>query len=407
MGGATRRNRRSSIGIPFTGSILGAPGIASSQFLHCINEQSQHPNKTATTMMENHEENVDDEEDDIVQEYASTPADLGWICNRYHREDDHDEDGNAFDYPPNPALPFCLNIVSSSIRNIPGWALYNCRTLTDVRVQQGGRRRIILRSIGERAFECCSILRRINELLKQGGVIRLEFAAFAGCGIDGELIIPSSVVLVGGSCFCLCALITSVVFEASSTGTVVEIGRAAFTKCTELSSATLPPTLEHIPPVCFSGCTALINVPIPPNVVEIGQYAFSRCESLPSMELPESLDAIGRDAFFECSALTTVTIRTKSFELRMGDNIFRGCDSLSTLRTYPWHWGKLLLSMENDGTFLDNFFNGVLTPLHQIDLTSWYGARILESVKDQPSLLYRVFRKFQHQQFETTTDRVG
>ena len=125
------------------------------------------------------------------------------------------------------------------------------------------------------------------------------------------------------------------------------------------------------------------------------------------MELPESLDAIGRDAFFECSALTTVTIRTKSFELRMGDNIFRGCDSLSTLRTYPWHWGKLLLSMENDGTFLDNFFNGVLTPLHQIDLTSWYGARILESVKDQPSLLYRVFRKFQHQQFETATDRVG
>ena len=352
-------------------------------------------------MMEN-----DNEENEIVQEYASNPADLERICNHYCREEDSDdEDGNEDDANP-IAIPFCLNIVGSSIRNIPDWALYHCRTLTEARVQQGGRRRIILRTIGERAFQCCTILRRINELLNQGGVIRLGKMAFDGCeSIERELIIPSSVLWVGEWCFCECTSITSVVFEPSMTGAVVVIEQKAFFQCTELSSATLPPTLERIPRYCFGRCDALINVPIPPNVVELEIRSFRWCTSLPSIDLPESVDAIGEETFQNCTALTTVTIRTKSFELRMGDNIFGGCPALRTIQMYPWHWGKLLTSMKNDTTFLHKFFTGTLTPLHQIHLTSWYGARILESVNNQPSLLYRVLRQFQQQRFETT-DRV-
>jgi len=189
------------------------------------------------------------------------------------------------------------------------------------------------------------------------------------------------------------------------TGNIVELQHHAFSRCTELSSATLPPTLERIPPYCFEGCTALINIPIPLTVQIVDFRAFEDCRSLPSIELPESVDAIGDKTFFGCTALTTVTIRTKSFELRMGDNVFDSCTALTTIRMYPWHWGKLLSSMKNDTTFLRKFFNGTLTPLHRIHLTSWYGARILESVNDQPSLLYRVLRQFQQQRFETT-DRV-
>ena len=349
-------------------------------------------------MMENHEENADVEEDDIVEEYVSTPADLERIRNHYAAVD---EDGNALD---NPA--FCLNIASSSIRNIPHRALHNCRELTDLRVQHGGGERILLRSIGRSAFWNCKRLRRINQFLKEGGVIRLEREAFGCCeSIEGELVIPSSIIVLGSECFCDCTSITSVVFEPSTTGTVVEINYGVFHGCTELSLATLPPTLECIPRSCFGMCTSLINNPIPPTVVELGAYAFEMCTSLPSMDLPESLDVIGKETFFNCTALTTVTIRTPSFDLQMGDNIFGRCTALTTIQMYPWHWGKLLSSMKNDTTFLHKFFNGTLTPLHQIHLTSWYGARILESVNNQPSLLYRVLRQFQQQRFETT-DRV-
>ena len=365
-------------------------------------------------MMDNtHEENVDEEEEDLVDEYMCAPTDFKRICNHYYRrEDEFDEDGNALDHPPNPAaLPCCLNIVSPLIRDIPDGAFNQCRSVTDLRVRQGGRRRIILRTIGKCAFRWTGV-RRINQFLKQGGVLRLEDAAFLSCDIEGELVIPSSVLWVGEYCFGWCDSITSVVFEPSSmTGTIVEINNGAFTWCLKLSSATLPPTLERIPENCFEGCIALIHVPIPPTVVELERESFVRCKSLPSMELPESVEVIGAETFLDCTALTTVTIRTPSLNLRIGDNVFRGCTSLSTIQTYPWHWGKLLSSMENDANFLNNFFNGTLrcngtsTSLASINLNSWYGPHILEAVKDQPSLLYRVLRQFQQQRFETNAPR--
>jgi len=208
------------------------------------------------------------------------------------------------------------------------------------------------------------------------------------------LIIPSSVLWMGEDCFACCYSITSVVFESSTTGiyTIVEIKYGAFSSCAELSSATLPPTLERIPAHCFEDCTALIHVPIPPNVFELGEHSFEDCRSLPSMDLPESVDAIGRKAFLDCTALTTVTIRTRSLNFRMGEDIFRGCTALTTLRTYPWQWGKLLSSMKNDATFLQNFFNGTLTSLATINLNSWYGRHMLDAVKDQPSVLYCLLR---------------
>ena len=45
-----------------------------------------------------------------------------------------------------------VNIVSPSIRDIPEHAVHYCRGLTEVRILQGGRRRIILRTIGKCAF---------------------------------------------------------------------------------------------------------------------------------------------------------------------------------------------------------------------------------------------------------------
>ena len=303
------------------------------------------------------DEEEDDNEDDnqVVEEaHVDTSEDFEHIRNRHHREEDSDEDEDDHD-----DFPFRVIIVGSSIRDIPNKALKRCRTLTEVRVRQQRRRGVILRSIGDYAFMECTKLRRINRLLKQGGVIWLGSAAFMCCeSIEGELVIPNSVVFIDCSCFSECISITSVIFEPSTTGTVVEIRNCAFIYCKELSSATLPPNLERIPRSCFNRCTALTNVPIPPTVVELGQHSFAGCTSLPLMNLPESVDGIGKEAFLNCTALTTVTIRTVSSDLRFGTNIFGGCTSLSTIRMYPWHWSKLLSAMNEDPTFLfQNFRN--------------------------------------------------
>ena len=96
----------------------------------------------------------------------------------------------------------------------------------------------------------------------------------------------------------------------------------------------------------------------PEDVLELGDESFADCTSLPLMDLPESVDAIGEEAFLNCTALTTVTIRNASFDSGMGNDVFRGCDSLSTLWMYPWHWGKLVSSIGKDENFLKIFSEG-------------------------------------------------
>jgi len=288
--------------------------------------------------MDDQHENVDVVED-IVEEYVSSLADFKRIRNKYkrgladferirnnyHREDDVDEDVN---YNDNPAT-FCLNITSPSVMDIPDNALNHCDTLKDIRLLKSRHLRIRLRRIGLAAFYCCVKLRQINDILKEGGVIRLEWAAFSNCGIEGELFIPNSVLFLGGNCFGWCKSITSVVFEPSTTGTFVVLEASTFYDCTELSSVTLPPTLECIP-----------------------EYCFAHCKNLPSIDLPESTTVFGNNTFDDCTTLTTVTIRTASSDLRFGKDMFHGCTSLSTIRMYPWHWSKLLSAMNQDPTFL-------------------------------------------------------
>ena len=85
--------------------------------------------------------------------------------------------------------------------DIPDNALNHCDTLKDIRLLKSRHLCIRLRRIGLAAFYCCVKLRQINDILKEGGVIRLEWAAFSNCGIEGELFIPNSVLFLGGNCF--------------------------------------------------------------------------------------------------------------------------------------------------------------------------------------------------------------
>ena len=89
----------------------------------------------------NDENNENDENrtGQVVEEYASAPEDFQRIHNKYYYLYRR-EDGNENVVNPD-ALPFCLNIVSSSIRGIPAEALCVCDTLTKVRVLQRGRRK--------------------------------------------------------------------------------------------------------------------------------------------------------------------------------------------------------------------------------------------------------------------------
>ena len=91
-------------------------------------------------------------------------ADLERIHNHYHG--------------PHLGNDVHLNFTDPSLRDIPAETFQNFLAVTDLRVHQtGGGRRIILRTIGDRAFKL-TLLRRINQFLKDAGVIRLGGEAF-------------------------------------------------------------------------------------------------------------------------------------------------------------------------------------------------------------------------------------
>lgn len=83
---------------------------------------------------------------------------------------------------------------------------------------------------------------------------------------SGDIIIPKTFRNAGGQAY-----------------TVTELGLSAFFKCTELTSVSLPETLEKIGPTCFSGCTALTTITIPENVSSVSFSAFMNCTGLEAL----------------------------------------------------------------------------------------------------------------------------
>ena len=91
-------------------------------------------------------------------------------------------------------------------------------------------------------------------------------------------------------------------------GSVISIGKGAFSGCMELTSITIPESVTSIDKYAFSGCTGLTNITIPESVTSIGWSAFSDCTGLTSITIPESVTSIGDFAFRGCTGLTSITV---------------------------------------------------------------------------------------------------
>ena len=96
-----------------------------------------------------------------------------------------------------------------------------------------------------------------------------------------------------------------------------------FQDCTELTSVTLPNSVQTIGAECFSKCSSLTSVKLPNSLLSLEEYCFSDCYSLASIVIPESVVDIGRNCFGRCTALTSVTIPESV--LSIDRDCFRNC----------------------------------------------------------------------------------
>ena len=88
--------------------------------------------------------------------------------------------------------------------------------------------------------------------------------------------------------------------------TVTELGKGAFSDCTELKSVKLSNGITEIPENAFSSCKALTSLQITSGITSIGDGAFSS-SGLKSISFPTNIDTIGDRAFADCKSLNEIT----------------------------------------------------------------------------------------------------
>ncbi len=119
-----------------------------------------------------------------------------------------------------------------------------------------------------------------------------------------------TIVKIGERAFKNCRNLTSVTIPES----VNEIGNSAFYGCSSFVSVTIPESVNEIGDSTFYGCSSLVSITIPENVNKIRGYAFFGCSSLSSIAIPESVKGIGACAFRSCTSLDSITIHSKTLD---------------------------------------------------------------------------------------------
>ena len=128
--------------------------------------------------------------------------------------------------------------------------------------------------------------------------------AFSGCSDLTSVTIPNSVESIEWNAFQACIGLTSITIPNS----VRFIERDAFMNCSGLTSVTLGNSVTKIGDLAFFCCSNLVSINIPESVTSIGDQAFYACWHLTSINIPSSVTNIGHDAFFICAGLTSISV---------------------------------------------------------------------------------------------------
>ena len=275
--------------------------------------------------------------------------------------------------------------LSEGLKTIGYGAFWNCDKLTTVAIPS------TVTKISGSAFEDCNELAEFtlpntvtdvglfmfdgdNKLTQP--VYNNTFFAYMPNSDVGDYTIPDGITTILAR-FKGCTELTSFTMPNS----VEWMISSAFEDCDKLESVTLSENLYNIEASTFGGCIKLQSVTIPASVTEIGEFAFIACSELASVTLKEGLQKIGTgafagcaftsitfpstlqsiasDAFTDCNELTEVVLPEGLTSIR--EYAFEGCDKLHKV-TLPSTLTELPYSFLNCSA-LDTMIVNMATPL--------------------------------------------
>ena len=156
-------------------------------------------------------------------------------------------------------------------------------------------------------------------------ITSLSDDCFSKCSGLTSITIPSSVTSLGGRCFRDCSGLSSIIIPSS----VTSLGWGCFSGCSGLISITIPSSVASLDGYCFSGCSGLTSITIPSSVTSFGNGCFEGCSGLTSITIPSSVTSLGINCFNCCSSLTSITIPSSVTSL--GNGCFSKCSGLTSI----------------------------------------------------------------------------
>lgn len=256
-------------------------------------------------------------------------------------------------------------VISEGTKTVADHAFQYCRELESLTIPSS------VTDIGELAFYGCTDLKVLNI---PEGVERVMNSAFGFCDELTTVNIPSSLVHIDESAFFSCCNLRSFNVDErnqrySSIDGLLCTKDGKILLCGVNGDVIIPSTVTNIASWAFANLTNLASVVIPPSVVSIGNEAFFYCEGLASVTLSEGLKEIGLGAFEMCWSLGRVTI--PSSVASIGTFAFCDCGSMQSV-TYlgdaPFCGDRVF-----EGTPIDMV---VHVPADSTGWTTWQGRQI-------------------------------
>ena len=181
-------------------------------------------------------------------------------------------------------------------------------------------------TVGIQAFGGSSITQKIYQLEIPTSIKEISGTALRGMANLGSLDLSECAELtsIGDYAFEACSMLSSINLPVNLT----ELGNHAFSRCTSLSSIYLPSGISEISDYAFDYCTSLSNIMLPGTVTKIGSHAFEHCSALTHISLSVNVREIGASAF-ENSGLTSISIPNGVTSI--GAYSFRNCSDLANI----------------------------------------------------------------------------
>lgn len=196
----------------------------------------------------------------------------------------------------------------STVTSIAENAFEACRELSSITVAQGNEYYSVTDSMLVSADNI--LLVPIGGLKASSfnvpeGIVRIGDSAFR-CAYDlSSITLPSTLQSIGDYAFANAGVNTSLE-QIVLPDSVTSIGEAAFI-FSAVQNIQLSSGLTEIPKEAFESCD-LTEITLPAGIRTVGQYAFGGCENLTSITLNDGLTTLGFGAFAYCNNVESVYI---------------------------------------------------------------------------------------------------